>query len=208
MLFCDDDVRAAPGWLAAHAAAHGEPRRVVNGPILNVPAFDARPKPRRRNYSRAFLCTCNASLPKEAFVAVGGFDERFDLYGWEDTELGVRLREPGCAGSSRGMRTSGTSSRRTRTRSRSRRARRSRRREWRAVFSRSIPSRRARLATGAHRLNLLRARYLLPDWLLAIYAGVSTSERAPAWVAAVGRAQFLDGIYARELVRALDAAGG
>jgi hypothetical protein len=66
------------------------------------------------------------------------------------------------------------------------------------------PSRRARLATGAHALNLMRARYLLPDWLVAIYAGVATSERAPRWVAALGRAQFLDAVYARELVAALD----
>ena len=66
------------------------------------------------------------------------------------------------------------------------------------------PSRRARLATGAHPLNLLRARYLLPDWLLAIYAGIATSSRGPAWLGAVVRAQFLDAIYARELTRVLD----
>jgi hypothetical protein len=67
------------------------------------------------------------------------------------------------------------------------------------------PSGRARLATGAHPLNLLRGRYLVPDWLLAVYAGISTSDRAPAWLAALGRAQLLDGIYTRELVRTLDA---
>jgi hypothetical protein len=68
------------------------------------------------------------------------------------------------------------------------------------------PSYRARFATGAYGLNLLRARYLLPDGLLAFYAGVSTSARGPAWLRALMRAQFLDGIYTRELARAIDAA--
>lgn len=208
LLFCDDDVVLPQGWIAAHAAAHAEARRVVNGPILNVPAFDARPKPVPANYSRAFLCTCNASLPKAAFVAVGGFDESFDLYGWEDTELGVRLRLAGLRWKFAWdaylwhLKPPHENTLEVETRKAIEKARMARR------FLAKHPSRRARLATGAHPLNLLRARYLLPDWLLAIYAGVSTSERAPAWVAAVGRAQFLDGIYARELVRALDAAGG
>jgi hypothetical protein len=34
-------------------------------------------------------------LPKAALERVGGFDERFDLYGWEDTDVGVRLRAAG-----------------------------------------------------------------------------------------------------------------
>ena len=188
LLFCDDDVVLPPGWIAAHAAAHAEARRVVNGPILNVPAFDARPKPVPANYSRAFLCTCNASLPKAAFVAVGGFDESFDLYGWEDTELGVRLRLAGLRWKFAWdaylwhLKPPHENTLEVETRKAIEKARMARR------FLAKHPSRRARLATGAHPLNLLRARYLLPDWLLAIYAGVSTSERAPAWLAAVGRA--------------------
>jgi glycosyltransferase involved in cell wall biosynthesis len=205
VLFCDDDVVVPPAWIAAHAAAQAGGERVVNGPILNVSSPDARPKPTPANYSRAFLCTCNASLPKAAFVDAGGFDESFELYGWEDTELGVRLRLGG-------MRwtfawdaylwhvkppeenTIDVESRKAVEKAR-----------MAARFLSKHPSRRARLATGAYPVNLFRARYLLPDWLLAIYAGVSTSRRAPAWIAALGRAQLLDGVYARELVRALDA---
>ncbi len=95
VLFCDDDVQAPPGFLAAHEAAHSSANFVVNGAILNVADYEDRPKPSAANYSRAFLCTCNVSVPRHALEAVGGFDERFDLYGWEDTELGVRLREAG-----------------------------------------------------------------------------------------------------------------
>jgi len=61
------------------------------------------------------------------------------------------------------------------------------------------------MATGAHRLNVWRARFLLPDTLLAIYAGLATSTRGPQWLGGIARAAFLDGIYSRELIRALDA---
>ena len=36
-------------------------------------------------------------MPRASYDAVGGFDESFDLYGWEDTELGIRLRRAGVA---------------------------------------------------------------------------------------------------------------
>ena len=153
----------------------GDDDVVVNGPILNVPSYDARPKPTLANYSRAFLCTCNASLPKAAFFAAGGFDESFDLYGWEDTELGVRLREAGAAGGLLGMRISGTSSRPRRTRSKSKAAKRSKRRAWRAAFSTSILRGARAWRPARMRSTSLRARYFLPDRLLALYAGLATS---------------------------------
>lgn len=205
LLFCDDDVALPSGWVAAHATAQGGAvDRVVNGPIVNVPSYEHRPKPATRNYSRAFFCTCNASLSKEAFIAARGFDERFELYGWEDTEFGVRLRLAG-------MRwkfawdaylwhikppdenTIAVESRKAVEKAR-----------MAARFVAMHPSRRARLATGAHALNLLRARHFLPDWLLALYAGVGTSNRVPAWLSAIARNQLLDALYARELVRSLD----
>jgi glycosyltransferase involved in cell wall biosynthesis len=204
VLFCDDDVSLPPGWLAAHAAAQTGDDCVVNGPILNVPSYDATPKPALANYSRAFLCTCNASLSKEAFFRAGGFDESFDLYGWEDTELGVRLREVGCRWKFAWdaflwhVKPPAENTLEIESRKAIEKARMAGR------FLGKHPSRRARLATGAHTLNLLRARYLLPDPLLAFYAGLSSSE-APGWLRRLSRGQLLDALYARELVRALDA---
>ncbi|HXO16933.1 MAG TPA: glycosyltransferase [Candidatus Dormibacteraeota bacterium] len=204
VLFCDDDVEAPTGWIAAHAAAQRGGDRVVNGPILNVPSLECRPKPTAANYSRAFLCTCNASLSRAAFTSAGGFDEGFDLYGWEDTELGVRLRSAGLRWTFAWdaylwhLKPPQENTLAVEARKAVEKARMATR------FLAKHPSRRAQLATGAHALNLIRARYLLPDWLVAIYAGLSTSESAPAWIAALGRAQFLDAIYSRELVRALD----
>lgn len=202
--FCDDDVRAPAGWLAAHAAAHAKAAQpaVVNGPIVNVPSYDDLRKPSAANYSRAFLCTCNASVPRAALQAVGGFDEGFDLYGWEDTELGVRLRAAGLrwkfawAAAIWHVKPPDENTLAIETRKAVEKARMARR------FVEKHPSDRARMATGTHGFNALRARYLLPDALLSVFAGVATSGRAPAWIKALARAQFLDGMYVRELARA------
>jgi GT2 family glycosyltransferase len=206
LLFCDDDVSVPEGWVAAHAAAHGGGRYVVSGPILNVPSYESAPKPTPANYSRAFLCTCNASLSKRAFDEAGGFDESFDLYGWEDTELGVRLREAGCARRFAWdaylwhLKPPEHNTLEVESRKAIEKARMAGR------FLAKHPSARARMATGAHALNLLRARYGIPEALLALYAGVSASPRTPAWLRGFTRGQLLDGLYARELLRVLDAA--
>lgn len=206
LLFCDDDVELPEGWLAAHAAAHADAApRVVNGPILNVPSYLSRPKPGPANYSRAFLCTCNASLPKAEFDAAGGFDEGFDLYGWEDTELGLRLRAAGLQWKFSWdaylwhVKLPEEATLEVESRKAVERARMARR------FLARHPSSRVRFATGAHPLNVLRGRYLIPDGLLAMYAGLSTSRRVPGWLSAAARAYFLDALYTRELVRELDA---
>ncbi len=204
VLFCDDDVQLPPGFLAAHEAAHSTSNLVVNGPILNVASYDDRPKPAVANYSRAFLCTCNVSIPKHALDAVGGFDEAFDLYGWEDTELGVRLREAGMRWKFAWdaylwhIKPPSENTLEVETRKAIEKARMARR------FIEKQPSSRARMATGAHGANLIRGRYLLTDRVLALFAGLATSDNAPPFLRALARAQFLDGMYTRELVRALD----
>jgi glycosyltransferase involved in cell wall biosynthesis len=204
VVFCDDDVQVPAGWLAAHAAAHaGGAARIVNGPILNVASYEARPKPGPANYSRASLCTCNASVPRAVLERSGGFDESFDLYGWEDSELGLRLREAGV-----GWRFAWDAylwhvklARENTLDVEARKAVEKARMAGR--FLRKHPSKRARMATGAHPLNVLRGRFLLPDALLALYAGAADARKLPAWMRALARAQLLDGIYTRELVKTL-----
>ena len=204
ILFCDDDVQAPPGFLAAHEVAHTSSNLVVNGPILNVASYEDRPKPALANYSRAFLCTCNVSLPRHAIVAVGGFDEAFHLYGWEDTELGVRLREAGLAWKFAWdayiwhVKPPSENTIEVETAKALEKARMA------ARFVRKQPSSRARMATGAHRANLLRGKYLIPEGLLAIFAGVATSDALPPALRSLARAQFLDGMYTKELARTLE----
>lgn len=203
--FCDDDVIAPPGWVAAHAGAHaGAADSVVNGPILNVGSYEERPAPRLANFSRAFLCTCNVSFSQRWLQRVGGFDETFDLYGWEDTELGVRLRDAGARWKfawdaylwhvkAPDEHTVAVELQKAVEKAR-----------MAGRFLRKHPSRRARLATGAYRLNLFRGRFMLPDALLAVYAGLAIDTRIPPWMRSLARAQLVDGAYTRELARVIE----
>lgn len=204
ILFCDDDVVVPPGWIAAHDAAHASDPFVVNGPILNVASYAARPRPSLANYSGAFLCTCNVSVPRAGLIEAGGFDEAFVLYGWEDTELGVRLKALGMQRRFAWdaylwhVKPAAENTLEIETRKTMEKARMA------AQFVKKQPTRRARLATGAYAANLLRGKYLLPDALLALYAGAASSAWLPPPLRTLARAQFLDGMYTRELVRALE----
>jgi glycosyltransferase involved in cell wall biosynthesis len=201
ILFCDDDVYAPPGFLAAHDAAHTLSNFVVSGPIVNVPGYAGRPKPTLANYSRAFFCTCNVSVPKVAIDAVGGFDEQFHLYGWEDTELGVRLREHGMRGKFAWdayiwhIKPPQDATLESELRKAVEKARMAVR------FLQKNDSPRVRSATGAHAANLLRAKALEP--LLPWFAGAATGDDLPAPLRTFARAQLLDAIYTVELAHAL-----
>lgn len=105
VLFLDDDIVAPPGLLAAHLdllesdPLGGTIGRVVTDPgLVDGPHFDyldsrgvgrlpAGPAPAR------FFVTQNAAVPRAAFLAVGGFDEDFAAYGFEDMEVAFRLEE-------------------------------------------------------------------------------------------------------------------
>ena len=160
-------------------------------------------RPRRRRPTTRARSSVLATLrwPVRCSSNAGGFDERFDLYGWEDTELGVRLREAGVgwrfawAAAIWHVKPPGENTLEVEARKAFEKAAMARR------FLEKHPSGRARMATGAHGVNALRAKYLLPDALLAAYAGLAKSNRVPGWVQRLARAQLLDGIYTRELMR-------
>jgi len=203
--FIDDDVVVPPSFLAAHARAHDRSifPHAVSGPIINVPSAEEQPAPGVANFSNAFFCTCNVSVPLAPLRAVGGFDESFDLYGWEDTELGVRLR-------GRDVRrdfawdaylwhikppaTETLAVALEKTIQKARMA---------ARFVAKEPSRRARLATGAYAANLTLGRALGPRFLQPLFAGIATSDRVPAPLKTIARARLLDSVYVDELTRAL-----
>jgi len=204
VLFVDDDVRLPATFLFAHASAHARRHgRAISGPILNVPTPQAEPTPSPANYSGAFFCTCNVSVARAAFDAAGGFDETFTLYGWEDTELGLRLRSAGVA---RGfswqaylwhikpphVETFETVVGKTVERGR-----------MAARLLHKDPSLRTKLATGAYALNVVRSTLLAPAWSLGAYRTLATSGHAPAVLRAIARGQYLDGRYRRALRGAL-----
>ncbi|MBV9441023.1 MAG: hypothetical protein JOZ24_13640, partial [Candidatus Eremiobacteraeota bacterium] len=70
----------------------------VRGAVINTESFDALPTPQwtPRNFSANWFWTSNVSVRRARLDAAGGgFDESFGEYGWEDIELGLRLRALG-----------------------------------------------------------------------------------------------------------------
>jgi glycosyltransferase involved in cell wall biosynthesis len=205
IVFVDDDVIAPPHFLAAHAKAHADAvvPLAVSGPILNVPDPAHRPEPTPANFSRAFFVTCNASVGTAALRAVGGFDEDFDLYGWEDTELGVRLRDHGVRrGFAWGaylwhIKPPTPESLEDALGKAIEKARMA------ARFVRKMPTARIKLATGAYAFNLARARVLAPRFAQPLFAGIASSSRVPSALAQLARNALLDSVYTEELERQL-----
>ncbi len=109
VLFLDSDTLSPPWLLAEHAHSHGGRRRCyVNGPAIGVrstPPSGAWPFASRwvrtlagLDFAGSRLVTANVSCRRDELLAAGRFDAAFgSRYGWEDTELGVRLRARGVA---------------------------------------------------------------------------------------------------------------
>ena len=111
IVFLDDDILVRPGWFARHADV-ADPKIAVLGPYpLKGPdgrdlggsdAFRSALEPVRfdliqnpDNAGFAFFATGNLSMEKEAFDEIGGFDDRFKHWGWEDIDLGYRFERAG-----------------------------------------------------------------------------------------------------------------
>jgi len=100
VVFVDSDIIVVPGFLQAHLRAYeGAPDRAYTiGPVVNVADLDAAlrfPPATPWDMSRASLHTANASVPRPVLDEVGVFDDGFDAYGWEDLDLGRRLKKAG-----------------------------------------------------------------------------------------------------------------
>jgi glycosyltransferase involved in cell wall biosynthesis len=104
VVFLDDDMEVVPAFLAAHVALHERRPRVAgignvqNHPSITVAAIDRYMSTRGAQKIRTrgdlpwkYFSTNNASVRREDLVAIGGFDERFVTYGFEDLELAWRL---------------------------------------------------------------------------------------------------------------------
>lgn len=104
ILFLDSDVVVTPRFLEIHMEAHrafiaSHPggQAFCQGLSLNVHDFDhLERKPNLFDFSAAFFATNNVSIRRDFLQKVGGFDPEFVEYGWEDLELGLRLRAAGC----------------------------------------------------------------------------------------------------------------
>jgi glycosyltransferase involved in cell wall biosynthesis len=95
IIFIDDDVLPLPTFVAEHMRSHdAHPNDIVRGGAINVESFDELPVPlwTIKDYSGNFFWTTNVSVPLATIREIGGFNESFSEYGWEDIDVGLRLR--------------------------------------------------------------------------------------------------------------------
>jgi glycosyltransferase involved in cell wall biosynthesis len=98
VILIDDDVLPLPDFVHEHLRSHARrPHAIVRGGAINVENFDDLPPPvwSLGNYSGNYFWTTNVSVPLDTLLAVGGFNEEFAEYGWEDIDVGLRLRFAG-----------------------------------------------------------------------------------------------------------------
>ena len=98
IIFIDDDVLPLPNFVEEHLRGADRHRNaIVRGGAIEVNDLDELPPPiwSIRNYSGNYFWTTNVSVPLATIRAIGGFDESFSEYGWEDIDVGLRLRFAG-----------------------------------------------------------------------------------------------------------------
>ncbi len=97
IVFIDGDVLVKREFLARHLEMHRSARRpaVGRGPVATIPSPEIPSRAPLIRHSPAYLSTANASVPRQALFEAGLFDEGFRAYGWEDFDLGLRLKARG-----------------------------------------------------------------------------------------------------------------
>jgi glycosyltransferase involved in cell wall biosynthesis len=104
IVFIDSDLVVTPTFLTCHARAlagawkrRGDRLCFTYGAVVNTANF-ANPtsEPHKlTDLSWAYFATGNVAIDRDLLERAGLFDTGFHLYGWEDLELGERLRQLG-----------------------------------------------------------------------------------------------------------------
>ena len=98
IVFIDSDLVVTPVFLSAHAKALANSDRAFTyGLVINTNDFEnpTSAQVKIQDISTAFFATGNVAIAKHWLIAAGKFDTSFRQYGWEDLELGVRLKNLG-----------------------------------------------------------------------------------------------------------------
>ena len=110
IVFIDSDLVVTNSFLQSHAdalvkgeqeiksdpKARREPNRLFTyGAVINTNNFeDPTSEPYKiTDFSAAYFATGNVAIARKWLEEAGLFDTGFKLYGWEDLELGVRLKK-------------------------------------------------------------------------------------------------------------------
>ena len=104
IVFIDSDLVVTPSFLASHGRSlqrawqlSGDRLCFTYGAVINTADFDDPTSERHklRDLSWAYFATGNVAIDRVVLERSGLFDTGFSLYGWEDLELGERLRRMG-----------------------------------------------------------------------------------------------------------------
>lgn len=102
IIFIDSDLVVTENFLQAHAdalekgrAKNKSDRLFTYGWVINTCNFENPTKESYKitDFSAAYFATGNVAISKKWLLEAGKFDTQFQLYGWEDLELGVRLKK-------------------------------------------------------------------------------------------------------------------
>ncbi len=105
VLFLDDDIVLRRGALAAHVAAQQTRPAAYLGDVVTAPEvidsslfeyLDTRGVAKTAAGAEVpsrYLLTQNVSVPRMSLDQIGGFDEEFGAYGFEDMEIAFRLED-------------------------------------------------------------------------------------------------------------------
>lgn len=103
IVFIDSDLVVTDSFLQSHGSALLKGREkwgdrlFTYGRVINTSNFDnptAEPY-KITDFSAAYFATGNVAIARHWLEKAGLFDTGFQLYGWEDLELGVRLKKLG-----------------------------------------------------------------------------------------------------------------
>ena len=102
IVFIDSDLVVTESFLQCHANALVKGKRdfksdrlFTYGAVINTNNFEnPTSEPYKiTDFSAAYFATGNVAIARKWLIKAGLFDTRFQLYGWEDLELGVRLKK-------------------------------------------------------------------------------------------------------------------
>lgn len=105
IIFLDSDVLAPPWFVNEHVSSHEKnPNLIVDGPAINIRKKEELLNPPFKSFSVKLLAfldvggatfiTANTSCSQGNLIKAGGFDEEFGTgFGWQDRELGLRLKK-------------------------------------------------------------------------------------------------------------------
>ncbi|HIK30706.1 MAG TPA: glycosyltransferase [Oscillatoriales cyanobacterium M59_W2019_021] len=102
IVFIDSDLVVTNTFLQAHADGLKRGRKTgtrifTYGAVINTCNFDnpTHEPYKITDFSAAYFATGNVAISRYWLEKAGLFDTQFSLYGWEDLELGVRLKKLG-----------------------------------------------------------------------------------------------------------------